>query len=82
MPERFHVEPPIWLAGAVKEIGVQSFQFGSSNPRITAYHEGTSVEGHDDKASWCSSFVHWALAQVGVPGTSDIAGQTVFLKSL
>ena len=71
MPEKFHIEPPNWLAVAVKEIGVQSFQVGSSNPRITAYHDGTSIEGYDDKVSWCSSFVHWALAQVGIPGTKS-----------
>lgn len=42
---------------------------GASNPRITAYHQGTNIEGYDDKASWCSSFVNWSLAQAGIVGT-------------
>ena len=28
----------------------------ANNPRITAYHAGTNIEGYDDKVSRCSSF--------------------------
>lgn len=60
-----------WLAVARGEIGVQMFPPGTSNPRITAYHAGTNIAGYDDKASWCSSFVHWALGQAGIQGTGS-----------
>ena len=61
-------EPP-WLAIARAEIGVAACPAGSSNPRITVYHLGTNIEGYDDKASWCSSFVNWTLRQAGIEGT-------------
>jgi uncharacterized protein (TIGR02594 family) len=60
-----------WLRVARAELGVRNFPAGSSNPRITGYHAGTSIHGYDDKANWCSSFVHWALGQVGIPGTAS-----------
>jgi len=60
-----------WLRVARSEIGVQAFPAGSGNPRITQYHEGTNVAGHDDKVSWCSSFVQWTLAQAGIAGTGS-----------
>jgi uncharacterized protein (TIGR02594 family) len=62
---------PPWLATAALEIGVRTFPAGSSNPRVTAYHDCTSLRGYDDKASWCSSFVNWSLAQVGIEGTGS-----------
>jgi uncharacterized protein (TIGR02594 family) len=63
------MDTPAWLAVANAEIGVASFPPGSSNPRITEYHALTNIRGYDDKASWCSSFVNWSLAQVGITGT-------------
>ena len=60
-----------WLRVARAEIGVHAFAAGSSNPRITAYHAGTNIAGYDDKANWCSSFVQWTLAQVGIAGTGS-----------
>jgi uncharacterized protein (TIGR02594 family) len=68
-PHRLHAPP--WLAVAAGERGVAPFPQGSCNPRITAYHHGTSIHGYDDKVNWCSTFVHWALAQVGVRGTGS-----------
>jgi uncharacterized protein (TIGR02594 family) len=65
-----HAEPP-WLAVARGELGVSAWPEGSSNPRITAYHAGTGIAGYDDKASWCSSFVQWCLAGVGIAGTGS-----------
>lgn len=62
---------PAWLQVAFAELGVAAYPAGSSNPRITAYHEGTNIAGYDDKASWCSSFVNWSLAQVGIEGTAS-----------
>jgi uncharacterized protein (TIGR02594 family) len=60
-----------WLAVARAEIGVRTFPPGQSNPRIAAYHTGTNIAGYDDKASWCSSFVNWVLAQHGLGGTGS-----------
>jgi uncharacterized protein (TIGR02594 family) len=66
-----HMHPPPWMAIAHAEQGVRALGAGESNPRITAYHAGTNIEGYDDKVSWCSSFVHWTLAQLGIPGTAS-----------
>ena len=62
---------PRWLEVAFGEIGVAAHPAGSINPRVTSYHAGTNIEGYDDKASWCSSFVNWSLAQVGIAGTAS-----------
>ncbi len=62
---------PLWMTVARAEQGVAAWPEGASNPRITAYHAGTNITGYDDKASWCSSFVHWCLGQVGVAGTGS-----------
>ena len=62
---------PAWMAVATRELGVAQFPAGQSNPRITEYHAGTNIRGCDDKASWCSSFVNWCLAQVGIAGTGS-----------
>jgi uncharacterized protein (TIGR02594 family) len=63
--------PAPWMTIAQGELGVAAWPQGRSNPRITAYHAGTGIEGYDDKASWCSSFVHWCLARAGVVGTGS-----------
>lgn len=62
---------PPWLSIAAAETGVRTFAPGASNPRITEYHAHTNIRGYDDKASWCSSFVNWALAQAGIQGTGS-----------
>jgi uncharacterized protein (TIGR02594 family) len=60
-----------WLPIAYSEVGVATYPPGLSNPRVTQYHAGTNIEGYDDKASWCSSFVNWTLKQVGIVGTGS-----------
>jgi len=35
------------------------------------YHAITNNTGYDDKTPWCSSFVNWSLAQVGIQGTGS-----------
>lgn len=62
---------PLWMTVAYGEVGVAPYPIGRSNPRITAYHAGTNIEGYDDKVSWCSSFVNWSLAQAGIAGTAS-----------
>ncbi len=65
------MDSSVWLKIASKEIGVRSFPRGSSNPRITEYHQGTNIEGYDDKVAWCSSFANWVLSQAGIKGTGS-----------
>ena len=62
---------PAWLLAAQAEKGVSTYPPGQSNPRITEYHSHTTLRGYDDKASWCSSFVNWTLAQAGMVGTGS-----------
>ena len=62
---------PSWMPVARAEAGVCTFPVGQSNPRVTEYHALTNIAGYGDKASWCSSFVNWSLAQVGIPGTGS-----------
>lgn len=64
-------DDPPWLAAAARELGVAQWPQGQSNPRITEYHAGTNIRGYDDKASCCSSFVNWCLAEVGLAGTGS-----------
>jgi uncharacterized protein (TIGR02594 family) len=66
-----HMPHAPWLRIALAEQGVRAFGPGASNPRITEYHAGTPIEGYDDKASWCSSFVNWSLAKAGIQGTAS-----------
>lgn len=68
---RLSTHTPPWMQIAYAEIGVAPYPTGHSNPNITAYHAGTNIEGYDDKASWCSSFVNWTLAQAGIKGTAS-----------
>jgi uncharacterized protein (TIGR02594 family) len=62
---------PPWLAIARMETGVAQYPAGQSNSRITEYQEHTNIRGYDDKASWCSSFVNWCLAQLDIAGTGS-----------
>lgn len=66
--QSMHVD---WLKIAEAEIGVKTFPTGSTNPRITEYHQGTNIEGYDDKAAWCSSFVNWCFTRAGCSGTNS-----------
>ncbi len=63
--------PAPWMVAALAEVGVSTYPPGSSNPRITQYHAHTNIAGYDDKASWCSSFVNWSLAQANIVGTGS-----------
>lgn len=62
---------PTWIRLAEEELGVSTFAVGNSNPEITKYHQGTNIEGYDDKASWCSSFVNWVFEKSAIPGTGS-----------
>ena len=60
-----------WMPIACAEMGVHTYPPGQSNPRVTEYHTNTNIAGYDDKASWCSSFINWSLAQVDIMGTGS-----------
>jgi uncharacterized protein (TIGR02594 family) len=60
-----------WMSIAEGERGVRAWRPGSSNPRITEYHDCTNIAGYDDKASWCSSFVNWVLRRAGIACTGS-----------
>lgn len=62
---------PLWIKTAEQELGVKTFSVGKSNPRISEYHQGTNIEGYDDKAAWCSSFLNWVFRQSGYTGTGS-----------
>jgi uncharacterized protein (TIGR02594 family) len=65
------MKKPEWIVVAEREVGVKRFSQGSSNPRITEYHQGTNIAGYDDKAAWCSSFLDWVFREVGFKGTGS-----------
>ncbi len=65
------MQHPPWLRIASMEIGVTSHPVGQSNPRITEYNNATNLKGYDDKIAWCSSFMNWCFAQVGIAGTGS-----------
>ena len=60
-----------WMTIAESEVGIKTFAEGESNPRITEYHNCTSLKGYDDKAAWCSSFVNWVFEKSGYLGTQS-----------
>jgi uncharacterized protein (TIGR02594 family) len=60
-----------WVDVAKGEIGMRIFPEGSSNPRITEYHNCTNIKGYDDKAAWCSSFLNWVFTNAGFQGTGS-----------
>ena len=65
------MEHPPWLHVAAAETGVASWPVGQCNPRITQYNNATRLKDYDDKIAWCSSFMNWCFAQVGIEGTGS-----------
>ncbi len=65
------VQAAPWLDFAVAEIGVTAGPSGRGHPRIAEYHRTANLAGRDDQVPWCSSFVHWCLAQAGIAGTGS-----------
>ena len=65
------MQPTPWMSAAFAEVGVTTFPLGQSNSRVTEYHALTNIRGYDDKASWCSSFINWTLAEAGIVGTQS-----------
>ena len=73
------VEPPLnpalepaWLKVAMAELGIHE-RTGKGTARIILYHQATTLHAKSDQVAWCSSFVNWCLAQVGITGTRSAA---------
>lgn len=75
-PEARGVQVP-WMDVARAEMG-QSERSGGrvANPRIVTYHASTRRRASSDEVPWCSSFVNWVFAQVGIRGTGGAAAQS------
>jgi len=67
---------PLWLEIAKKELGVKEVDGDGNNPRIIQYHAQTTLKATEDKISWCSSFVNWALYKAGIKGTQSAAARS------
>ena len=76
-PKAGHVSRlPLWLVIARAEIGVAEIEGSEHNERVLEYHRATSLGASDDETPWCSSFVNWAMAKAGNPGTRSAAAQS------
>ncbi len=70
---------PGWMKIARGEMGVKEHVGGTDHPRIAEYlHTTTLPEPYRnrDETSWCSAFVNWCKAQVGIPGTNSAAARS------
>lgn len=76
-PRHIHSEgimsEPKWLEVARTEIGQSEVSGTVDNPRIREYHSATTLGEQHDEVAWCSSFVNWCLAKVGIVGTRSAA---------
>ncbi|OGP10431.1 MAG: hypothetical protein A2048_01320 [Deltaproteobacteria bacterium GWA2_45_12] len=69
------IEPP-WLEIAREEIGVCEIPGSKNNPRIIEYGQATVLKATNDETPWCSAFVNWCFAQVGIEGTRSAAARS------
>lgn len=68
-----------WMVVARLELGQHELPGTEHNPRILAYHQATTLRATADEIPWCSAFVNWVLAQVGMPGTRSAAARSWLL---
>lgn len=62
----------VWVEKARSQIGVkEDVRPGKSNPEVEKYHRETAAGLADDSVAWCSSFMNWVFAQVGIRGTRN-----------
>ncbi len=62
-----------WVDVAMKEVGVAEVPGREHNPRILEYHAATSLRATADEVPWCSAFLNWVFACVGIQGTGSAA---------
>lgn len=67
---------PPWMAVASRELGVMEKLGPAANERIIEYHEETTLAAESDEISWCSSFINWTFAQIGIVGTKSAAARS------
>lgn len=68
-------EPP-WLPVARGEQGIREITGPEHSERVLQYHHATRLDASTDEVPWCSSFVCWAMEQVGVPSTKSAAARS------
>lgn len=68
-------EPP-WLEVARKEIGIHEIPGAQHNSRILEYGQETALKATTDEIPWCSAFVNWCFAQVGIEGTRSAVARS------
>ena len=67
---------PPWYQVALREEG-QRERFGrAENARILQYHMETRLKAKSELVPWCSSFVNWCFARVGIDGTRSAAAKS------
>jgi len=67
---------PLVVGVALDEVGTKEIPGFEDNPKIVAYHRTTLLKASDDETPWCSSFVNWCFAQVGITGTRSAAAKS------
>lgn len=61
---------PPWYEVALREVGEKEISGTEDNPRIVEYLGTTTLpSAQHDEVPWCSAFVNWCFAQVGIAGT-------------
>jgi len=66
----FHLIPteiPLWLLGAMEDIGVEEIPGTDHSPRVLEYHLNTG-KWSNDEIPWCGSAVETWLVEAGVKG--------------
>ena len=67
---------PPWYEVALREIG-QREKFGKSeNTRILQYQRETRLKAKSEEVPWCSAYVNWCFAKVGIDGTRSAAAKS------
>lgn len=65
-----------WMKVVAGEMGQNEISGAEDNPRIVAYHKTTTLKASDDETPWCSSFVNWVFAQLGLKRTNSAAAKS------
>jgi uncharacterized protein (TIGR02594 family) len=59
-----------WMEYAHREMGTARIPgLRQSNPRIEEYLSAAGLTGVSEDTGWCSAFVNWVLARIGIRGT-------------
>ena len=69
-------QEPAWLEVARKEIGIHELAGSQHSLRILEYGQSTVLKTTTDEMAWCSAFVNWCFAQVGINGTRSAVGRS------